>query len=77
MRVRVGVVLVIRRWFARRRGHSNPTPAGQARLVVLTDYWWPTYLGVREWCDGKLRPCPYPGCGRCCACRHTEHPTTT
>lgn len=59
------------RWLTAKR-HPNPVPDGTFRLLLLTDYPWPTYIGGREWCDSKPQPCQYPGCDRCCACRHTE-----
>lgn len=51
--------------------HMDPVPSSSPRLARLEDYLGPSDLiGERDWCDGRLLPCPK--CGRCCPCRHTE-----
>lgn len=53
-----------------RRWHQAQEPSASFRLMVLNDDPYPTYTGVRAWCDGRLKPC---FCGRrCCDCHHRE-----
>lgn len=56
---------------ARDTRHKDSTPQNGYRLVLLTDDPYNIFLGNREWCDGKARPCRVCG-GNCCTCRHTE-----
>ena len=47
-------------------------PAG-TRMMLTTDEWFPTFIGVRPWCDGIRRDCAL--CyRRCCPCRHSDRP---
>jgi len=57
----------LRRRFRRSFEHRDSVPQSMFRMVMLDDNPYPTYIGTREWCDGK----PFWSDGTC-RCTHEE-----